>query len=128
MSDYNNSSSHISESILIQYYQMGFKLVPIGDDGVTPNVSGLLTPEEQQKSIKESKNGKVEPVNYIYNHPEFWNEERIEREAYRFKNVATTLGKTHLKAEDGSTLYLNALDIDSEHVFTILSRLRVQQR
>ena len=103
---------------------MGFKLIPIGEDGVTPNMNGLLTPEERQYSIRESKSRKEEPVNYIYHHPEFWNEERIEREAYRFKNVATTLGKTHLEAEDGSTLYLNALDIDSEHIFTILSRLR----
>ena len=47
MNDYNNSSNHISKSILIQYHKMGFKLIPIGDDGVTPNVSGLLTPEEQ---------------------------------------------------------------------------------
>ncbi len=103
---------------------MGFKLIPIGEDGVTPNVNGLLTPEERQNSIRESKSRKEEPVNYIYHHPEFWNEERIEREAYRFKNVATTLGKTHPEAEDGSPQYLNALDIDSKHVFTILSCLR----
>jgi hypothetical protein len=103
---------------------MGFKLIPIGEDGVTPNVNGLLTPEERQNSIRESKNRKEEPVNYIYHHPEFWNEERIEREAYRFRSVATTLGKTHPETEDGSPKYLNALDIDSKHVFTILSRLR----
>jgi putative DNA primase/helicase len=101
---------------------MGFKLVPICDDGKTPNVNGLLTPEEQLKSIKESKTGKVEPVTYIYNHPEFWTEERLRREAYRFKNVATLPGKTHLKTKDGNPLYLNILDIDSEPVFTILSR------
>ena len=93
MNDYNNSGTHIPLSILIQYHKMGFKLIPIGDDGVTPNVSGLLTPEERQNSIRESKSGKEEPVNYIYHHPEFWNEERIEREAYRFKNVATLLEK-----------------------------------
>ena len=101
---------------------MGFKLVPIGDDGVTPNVNGLLTPEEQLLSIKESKSGKVEPVNYINNHPEFWNEERLRKEAYRFKNAATLPGKTHLKTKDGNPLYLNILDIDSEQVFTILGR------
>jgi P4 family phage/plasmid primase-like protien len=124
MSNYNNSSNHISDSILIQYHKMGFKLVPICGDGKTPNVSGLLSAEEQLISIKESKNGKVEPVNYIYNHPELWTEERLRREAYRFKNVATLPGKTHLKTKDGSPSYLCALDIDSEQVFTILSRLR----
>ena len=123
MNDYNNSSNHISESILIQYFQMGFKLVPIGNDGVTPNVNGLLIPEEQLISIKESKSGKVEPVNYINDHPEFWTEDRIKKEAYRFKNVATLPGKTHLRTADGSPLYLNALDIDSEQVYTILGRL-----
>jgi len=81
---------------------MGFKLIPIGEDGLTPNVNGLLTPEERQNSIRNSKNRKEEPVNYIYHHPEFWSEDRIEREAYRFKNVATTLGKTHFNAEDGN--------------------------
>ena len=90
---------------------------------MTPNTRGLLTSEEREASIRESKSGKEEPVNYIYHHPEFWNEERLEREAYRFINVATLTGKTHLKAEDSSPLYLNALDIDSDQVFTILSRL-----
>lgn len=123
MSDYNNSSNHISESILIQYFKMGFKLVPICDDGVTPNVSGLLTPEEQLISIQESKSGKVESVNYINDHPEFWTEERLRIEAYRFKNVATLPGKTRLETKDGNPLYLIILDIDSEPVFTILCRL-----
>ena len=118
-----SDSNHISESILIQYFNMGFKLVPIGNDGVTPNVNGLLTPEEQLISIKESKSRKVEPVNYIYNHPEFWTEDRIKKEVHRFKNVATLPGETHLRTEDGSPLYLNVLDIDSEQVYTILGRL-----
>lgn len=122
MSDYNNSSSHISESILIGYYRMGFKLVPICDDGKTPNVNGLLTPEEQLISKKESKTGKVEEVNYINNHPEFWTEERFRKEAHRFKNVVTLPGKIRLKTKDGNPLYLNILDIDSEQVFTILGR------
>jgi len=102
---------------------MGFKPVPIADDGETPNICGLLNSEEQKRSIKESKIRKVEPLNYVYNHPEFWNEERLTKEAYRFKNVATLPGRTHLKTEDGSPLYLNTLDIDSERVNTMLSRL-----
>jgi P4 family phage/plasmid primase-like protien len=125
MNYHNNNDTHQPSSLLIQYHKMGFKLVPIGYDGVTPNVGGLLTPEEREFSIHESKSGKEEPLNYICYHPEFWNEERIEREAYRFVNVATLTGKTHLKAENDIPLYLCALDIDSEQVFTILSRLEV---
>jgi hypothetical protein len=124
MSDYNSSGTHIPLSPLIQYHKMGFKLIPVSADGVTPNVSGLLTPEEQEISIRESKSRKEEPANYIYHHPEFWSEERIEREAYRFINVATPLGKTHIKADNVSPLYLVVIDIDSERVFTILSRLK----
>jgi hypothetical protein len=99
--------------ILIELHKIGFKLVPLCADGKTPNVSGLLTPEESQRSIEESGDEKEHPINYIYSHSEFWNEERIKREAWRFENVATTFGRTHLKDENGNDLYLNQLDIDS---------------
>jgi hypothetical protein len=92
---------------LISLHNVGFKLVPPGEDGKTPNVSGLLTPEEKDRSIGESTDGKEHPVNYIYNHPEFWNEERLKREAWRFNAVATVFGKTRLKDENGNHLYLN---------------------
>ena len=56
-------------------HEMGFILVPLTDDGKTPNTYGLLTEDERQKSIQESVDGKEHPINYIYNHPEFWNEQ-----------------------------------------------------
>ena len=77
-------------------------------------------------SIKESKSGKVEPINYIYNHPEFWTEDRIKKEDWRFINVATTYGKTHLKDDDGKDLYLNELDIDDKEIFTRLAIIRTK--
>ena len=76
----------------------------------TPNLNGLLTDDERQKSKRDSVDGKEHPINYIYNHPGFWNEQRIEQEEWRFKNVATLLGRTHLREPDGHPLYLNALD------------------
>jgi hypothetical protein len=57
-----------------------------------------------------------------------WTEERIEREAYRFKSVATTYGKTHLKDDAGRDLYLNELDIDDEEIFTRLSIINTNGR
>lgn len=114
--------------ILIEYYRLGFKLIPLCNDGIVPNVSGLLTAHEQQESVKESKSGKVEPVNYIYNHPEFWTEDRIKKEAWRFINVATTYGKTHLKDNDGNDLYLNELDIDDKEIFTQLSIVSIKDQ
>ena len=108
--------------------EIGFKLVPLADDGKTPNVAGLLNPRERQCSIEESVDGKEHPVNYIYHHPEFWNEERLAKEVCRFHNVATTFGKAHLKDELGNNLYLNKLDIDSDDVFTRLANIRVKDK
>ena len=117
-------SNHIPVVEIGRLHEMGFILVPLTDDGKTPNAFNLLTEEERQKSIEESVDGKEHPVNYIYNHTEFWNKNRIEKEKMRFKNVATLLGRTHLRDTDGRPLYLNALDIDSEQVFTILCKLK----
>jgi hypothetical protein len=117
------SSNSIPLAEIKKLYKMGFILVPLTDDGRTPNVYGLLTEDEKQKSKQESEDGAEHPINYIYNHPEFWNDQRIESEKIRFKNVATLLGRTHLREPDGQPLYLNAIDIDSERVFTILCRL-----
>jgi hypothetical protein len=108
---------------LIRLHTIGFKLVPLGEDAKAPNVAGLLTDEEQKRSIEESKDEKGHPINFIYNHPEFWNEDRIAKEAWRFHNVATTFGKIHLKDEQGQDLYLNCLDIDSQNVYDILFNL-----
>jgi hypothetical protein len=98
LNDYNNSGTHIPLSTLIQYHKMGFPLIPISDDGVIPNLSGLPTPEERQ-SIRESISRKEEPLNYIYYRPEFWNEDRIEKEASRSK----------LRQEDKFTLAIDGL-------------------
>jgi hypothetical protein len=125
MSTYSIYTDHIQLDILKELDKIGFKLIPLCKDGVTPNVYNLLTPEERQRSIEESSDDNEHPINYIYNHPEFWTEERIKREAHRFKNVATTYGKTHLKDEDGQDLYLYELDIDDEEIFTRLSVVRV---
>ena len=67
----------------------------------------------------------VHPINYIYNHPEFWTEERIKQEHWHFTNVATTFGKTHITDEQGTPLYLNVPDIDSKHAFDTLAIIRV---
>src|SRR5215217_2589653 len=98
---------------LLLLYEMGFKLVPLAEDSKIPNVNGLLTVEERERSIEESPDGKEHAINYIYNHPKFWNKDRISREAWRFHNVATTYGKTNIKDEQGNNLYLNEADIDS---------------
>ena len=84
---------------LIELYKIGFKLVPLDEDG-KPAIAWTD----------------------IYENMNYWNPERLVQESYRFKNVATTFGKTHLKDDQGP-LYLYALDIDSEEVYNILFRL-----
>jgi P4 family phage/plasmid primase-like protien len=87
------------------------------------HIGNFCNPEERQWSIEESSDGKEHPVNYIYHHPEFWNEERLVKESWRFHNVATTFGKTHRKDDQNNDLYLNQLDIDSDEVFTRLANI-----
>jgi len=113
---------------LLLFYESGFKLVPLAENGKTPNVNGLLTAEQRQRSIEESCDGKEHTVNYIYNHPEFWNKDRISRDAWRFHNVATTYGKTHIKDEESNNLYLNEADIDSKEVLDRLAIIRVKDK
>jgi len=85
-----------------------------------------LTPEEEARSREESTDGQVHPVNFIYNHPEFWIENRIRNERWRFNNVATTFGRIHINDDQGRPLYLNGLDIDSKQVFDNLAIIKIK--
>ena len=94
---------------------MGFQPVPLTSNAVgqIPNVADLLTPEELEESKKEHNDDTGRPVNYIRDHPDFWTPERLEKEAYRFINVATTMGKS----SENNTYSRDELDIDSEPVY-----------
>ncbi|PWU80254.1 MAG: hypothetical protein DLM72_13050 [Candidatus Nitrosopolaris wilkensis] len=94
-------STTIHPAKLIELYQIGFKLVPLGDDS-TP----------------------LMPWGPIYDDPDYWTPEKLVQEAPKFKNgVATVFGKTKLKDEKGC-LYLYSLDIDSDEVYQALFRLQ----
>ena len=77
---------------------MGFKLVPLSSD-----------------------NKPVVNWSPIYEDPTFWTAEKMVSESYKFQNVATVFGKTHIKDSEGRDLYLNGLDCDSEPVYRILT-------
>ena len=96
-----DQNTTIRPAHLIELHQIGFKLVPLGKDG-KPVMS--WTP--------------------IYDNPGYWTSEKIIQEASKFKNgVATVFGKTTIKDKKGS-LYLYALDIDSDEAYKILFRLQ----
>jgi hypothetical protein len=87
---------------LTNHDRLGFKLIPLREDSMTPNVPS---------------------TNEIYNNPEYWSEDSLRSKHHLFHNVATTFGKSQIKDEDGSDLYLNELDIDSDVVFARLVRV-----
>ncbi len=83
--DFNYNSQVISLEVLLRYHNLGFKLVPIGIDSRTPTIKS---------------------TNQIYENPDYWSPDKIAQEHNKFKNVATTFGKSHIKDENGEDLYL----------------------
>ena len=53
------------------YHWMGFKLVPLGKDSQTPAVNSTAE---------------------VYTSSDFWTDEKLIQESYRFSNIATTFG------------------------------------
>jgi hypothetical protein len=92
-----DGKSGIGIETIFHYLELGFIPTPLGEDGKTP-----------QASTKE-----------ISNKP--WTLDTAKQNLHLFKNVATLLGKTHLKDTDGRDLYLNALDIEDKAVYDILA-------
>lgn len=96
-----STGNTIDIEILLKDKEIGFKLIPLREDGKTPNVNS---------------------TNAIYNDNSYWTDDKLRNENYRFINVATTYGRTPLRDAKGD-LYLNEIDIDSERVFTILAKI-----
>jgi P4 family phage/plasmid primase-like protien len=95
----NNPTVDLKE--LFKYREIGFKLVPLGNDG-TPTMS--WTP--------------------IYDDPNYWMFEKLAEESQKFFGVATVFGRSPSNDSEGKDLYLNELDIDSNNVYQILFRLQ----
>jgi hypothetical protein len=83
---------------LVQLRKLGFKLIPLSMD-----------------------HGVVISWTLVYEDPNFWSDEKLVAESWKFKNVATVFGKTHLKDSEDRDLYLNDFDCDSEPVYNILT-------
>jgi hypothetical protein len=95
-----NKSCELEE--VLNLYRLGFIVIPLRDDSVTPNVPS---------------------TNDIYINPNYWTEEKFRKDHHLFHNVATLLGKSHIKDNDGNDLYLNVIDIDCEAVYSRLARI-----
>ena len=101
----NSTTSFHKVDTLIEYVDMGFKLVPLDELSQSPTLAW----------------------SEIYTDPEFWSEEKIKDSAGKFHNVATTFGRTNIKDTDGSDLYLHCLDIDSPEVLKRVQHLLEQE-
>ena len=86
--------------ILLRNDSIGFRIIPIDINSKTPAIKS---------------------TNEIYENPNYWTEQKLKLEHHRFRNVATTFGKTHVKDVNGEDLYLHGLDIDSDNVLGILN-------
>jgi hypothetical protein len=98
----NNPVIHIIDSKdLILLFSNGFKLVPLSDD--------------HKPVVQWSP---------IYDNPSYWQigDLRTAETSSKFKNVASALGKTHLKDYEGKDLYLQVLDCDSEIIYDIITK------
>src|SRR6476659_4136528 len=97
--DYNEIHA-IDSKTLTSLYNIGFKLVPLSDNH-KPTVEWTL----------------------IYNNPDYWHIDKFNdpKEYPKFDNVASTLGKSHLRDSENNDLFLQVLDVDSENVYNILN-------
>src|SRR5689334_21180387 len=84
----------ITLDTLLQYFKIGFKLVPLNDLSMSPMISW----------------------SEIYNNIEFWSTEKLREYEGKFLNTATTFGKSHIKDDQGKDLFLFCLDIDSDEI------------
>ncbi len=91
----------IRPATLISLYNLGFNLVPLS---------------ENHKPVVDWSS--------VYGNPGYWKIENFDNQATysKFINVASTLGKTHIKDIENRDLYLQVLDIDSEYIHDILSK------
>ena len=117
----------VSLELLKQYLDIGFILVPLFQNSVHLNIDGLVTDAEWESlpgdiqiegRYKGDLSGKRPRKNLLalyHLSDKFWTYERLEKEHHRFFGVATLLGKSPKKDPiDGSDLYTNGLDPDSE--------------
>ena len=97
--NYNKILSNIDSDTLNMLYRIGFKLVPLSINHI-PSMEWSV----------------------IYKNPQYWKIEILNDpiESSKFKNVASTVGNTHIKDLKGNELFIQVLDADSEHVYEIL--------
>jgi DNA replicative helicase MCM subunit Mcm2 (Cdc46/Mcm family) len=102
VSENNVNGGKISAEVITSLWKLGFKPVPLAHNHIPYT---KWTP--------------------IYDDINYWQEDSFSNLEVqgKFINVASTFGRTHLKDSQNRTLFIQALDIDSEAVFHLLNVL-----
>ena len=106
---------------ILRLRNMGAKILPTRANALHFNTDGLIT-EEEFKACPEAMGG---PTRFIYLNPQFWTDERIKAEHWRFEGIRVLPGKTYIyrngKISGPYRLYI--LDIDSYKAYEKLKEL-----
>ena len=97
---YNNSKFASTDYSFLSLYKLGFKLV-----------------------LLDNNHEHDDELSTIVDNPDYWLQDSFNDPTVcsRFANVASALGKTHLKDSENKELYLQVLDTDSDYVYNIVS-------
>ncbi len=97
----NHTTITITSDLLCSLYKIGFKPVSLSED--------------HEFTIKWGA---------VYDDPYYWQISDFHNHAVysKFTNIASTVGKTHLKDSEGKELYLQVLDCDSEYIYDIITK------
>ncbi len=104
-----NDTNYLDTSIidtLCLFHKTGFKLVPLSID-----------------------HGPIIEWSPIYNNTNYWEIENFSDPTIysKFTNIASAVGKTHMKDSEGKDLYLQVLDCDSEVIYDTLATIPLSQ-
>ena len=82
---------------------MGHKIAPTYVNSKHFNYEGMATQEELDRFNARNI------MQLIYLNPDFWNIERIQKEAWRFEGVRGLSGKTYLRDKNGEKTSIYSL-------------------
>jgi hypothetical protein len=106
---------------LLSLRNIGAKILPTYADSIKFNMDGLIT-DKEFAACPEAYGG---PCRFLYLNPNFWTEERIRKEWWRFEGVRVLPGKTYiyLNGKVAGPYRLYILDIDSFNAYEKLKDL-----
>lgn len=103
---------------ILSLRNIGAKLIPTYENAVAFNTEGLIT-DKEFSACPEAFGGVAK---YLYLNPDFWTDERIKKEHWRFEGIRVLPGKTYIyrNGKISGPFRLHILDIDSMEAYNKL--------